>query len=60
LAGQGRAGAKPVGEHTMLAMPYNPVRPHRDSAEVKRFLDERKPLRPGALQVLLVLRGPTG
>jgi hypothetical protein len=43
-----------------LAMPYNPVRPRRDSAEVKRFLDERKPLRPGALQVLLVLRGPTG
>jgi hypothetical protein len=58
LAGQGRAGAK--AEHMMLAMPYNPVRPHRDSAEVKRFLDERKPLRPGALQVLLVLRGPTG
>jgi hypothetical protein len=58
LAGQGRAGAKP--EHTMLAMPYNPVRPRRDSVEVKRFLDERKPLRPGALQVLLVLRGPTG
>jgi len=58
LAGQGRAGAKP--EHMMLAMPYNPVRPRRDSAEVKRFLDERKPLRPGALQVLLVLRGPTG
>ena len=58
LAGQSRAGAK--AEHTMLAMPYNPVRPRRDSVEVKRFLDERKPLRPGALQVLLVLRGPTG
>jgi hypothetical protein len=58
LAGQGRAVAKP--EHTMLAMPYNPVRPRHDSAEVKRFLDERKPLRPGTLQVLLVLRGPTG
>jgi hypothetical protein len=58
LAGQGRAGAKP--EYTMLAMPYNPVRPRRDSVEVKRFLDERKPARPGALQVLLVLRGPTG
>jgi anti-sigma factor RsiW len=60
LAGQGKAGAKPTADHTILAMPYNPVRPRRDSAEVKRFLDERKPLRPGALQVLLVLRGPTG
>jgi hypothetical protein len=60
LAGQGRAGAKQAAEHAMLAMPYNPVRPRRDSAEVRRFLDERKPLRPGALQVLLVLRGPTG
>jgi hypothetical protein len=60
LAGQGKGGAKTTAEHTMLAMPYNPVRPRRDSAEVKRFLDERKPLRPGALQVLLVLRGPTG
>ncbi len=60
LAGQGRAAAKPSAEHTMLAMPYNPVRPRRDSAEVKHFLDERKPLRPGSLQVLLVLRGPTG
>ncbi len=35
LAGQGRAGAKSTAEHTMLAMPYNPVRPHHDSAEVK-------------------------
>jgi hypothetical protein len=60
LAGQGRPGAKATAEHMMLAMPYNPVRPRHDSAEVKRFLDERKPLRPGALQVLLVLRGPTG
>jgi hypothetical protein len=60
LAGQGRAGAKATTEHIVLAMPYNPVRPRRDSAEVKRFLDERKPLRAGALQVLLVLRGPTG
>jgi hypothetical protein len=60
LATPGKAGAKPTTEHTMLAMPFNPVRPRRDSVEVKRFLDERKPLRPGALQVLLVLRGPTG
>jgi hypothetical protein len=55
-------GAKPADkdkavEHAMLVMPYNPVRPKRDSAEVKRFLDDRKPMRTGALQVLLVLRG---
>ncbi len=60
LAAQGKGGVKTTAEHTMLAMPYNPVRPRRDSAEVKRFLDERKPLRPGTLQVLLVLRGPAG
>jgi hypothetical protein len=55
-------GVKPADkekavEHAMLVMPYNPIRPRHDSAEVKRFLDERKPMRPGALQVLLVLRG---
>ena len=44
----------------MLVLPYNPVRPKKDSVEVKRFLDERRPMRIGALQVLLVLRGPTG
>ncbi len=44
----------------MLVLPYNPVRPKKDSAEVKRFLEERRPLRAGAIQVLLVLRGPTG
>ena len=56
----GKAVAKSTAEHPMLVMPYNPVRPRRDSAEVKRFLEERKPMRTGALQVLLVLRGPTG
>ena len=58
-AALGKPGAKPAAERRMLALPYNPVRPRHDSAEVKLFLDERKPLRPGALQVLLVLRGPT-
>jgi hypothetical protein len=40
-----------------LALAYNPVRPLKGSAEVKRFLDGRKPARPGTMQVLLVLRG---
>jgi hypothetical protein len=39
-----------------LALAYNPVRPTANSAEVKRFLDSRKPPRGGTLQVLLVLR----
>jgi hypothetical protein len=52
--GQGKPGA----DHALLVLPYNPVRPKRDSAEIKRFLDERKPMRAGALQVLLVLRNP--
>lgn len=56
----GKPAAKPPAEHPVLVMPYNPVRPRRDSAEVKRFLEERKPMRAGTLQVLLVLRGPTG
>ena len=60
LAAPGKPGAKQGTEHAMLAMPYNPVRPKHDSAEIKRFLDERKPLRTGALQVLLVLRGQNG
>jgi hypothetical protein len=64
LAGQGgpprpepgKPAAKPA-EHTVLALAYNPVRPRAGSAEVKRFLDARKPARPGTLQILLVLRG---
>jgi anti-sigma factor RsiW len=40
-----------------LALPYNPVRPRPNSPDVRRFLDGRKPARPGTLQVLLVLRG---
>jgi hypothetical protein len=73
LAGQGGTpprpepgkspGVKPAdkpAEHTLLVMPYNPVRPKPDSEEVRRFLAERKPIRPGALQVLLVLRGVSG
>ncbi len=37
-------------------MVYNPARSSRGAPEVKRFLDGRKPPRPGSLQVMLVLR----
>ncbi|HVS37208.1 MAG TPA: hypothetical protein VMS17_16720 [Gemmataceae bacterium] len=57
--GQGKAGPKGATDHELLVLPYNPVQPKADSAEIKRFLDERKPMRPGALQILLVLRNPT-
>jgi hypothetical protein len=43
-------------ERLALAVTYNPERPKANSPEVKRYLDSRKPARPGALQVLLVLR----
>jgi hypothetical protein len=63
LAGQGgTARAEPnkpaakAPEHVAVVLPYNPVRPRPNSAEVKRFLDSRKPPRSGTVQVLLVLR----
>jgi hypothetical protein len=64
LTGQGgpprpdptKPGAKP-GDHLALALAYNPVRPHANSPEVKRFLESRKPGRAGTIQVVLVLRG---
>jgi hypothetical protein len=56
---KGKPGAKAAADHPMLVLPYNPVRPRRDSAEVKHFLEERKPLRQGAVPILLVVRGAT-
>jgi anti-sigma-K factor RskA len=43
-------------ERLALAVTYNPERPKPNSPEVKRYLDSRKPARPGTLRVLLVLR----
>jgi hypothetical protein len=43
-------------ERLALALAYNPERPRPNSAEVKRFLEGRKPARSGTVQVLLVLR----
>jgi anti-sigma factor RsiW len=66
LAGQGGGRPQPgkpaakAPEHVALVMAYNPVRPRPGSPEVKRFLETRKPTRPGTIQVLLVLRGTNG
>lgn len=64
LAGQGSAARPEAGkpaakppERLALVLAYNPVRPAPGSEEIKRFLESRKPNRPGALRVLLVLRG---
>jgi hypothetical protein len=43
-------------ERLALAVTYNPERPRANSPEVKRYLDNRKPARSGAVQALLVLR----
>jgi hypothetical protein len=43
-------------ERLALAVTYNPERPKANSPEVRRYLENRKPARPGAIQVLLVLR----
>jgi len=51
-------GAGKGTERLALAVTYNPElgRPRPNSPEVKRYLDNRKPGQPGAVQVLLVLR----
>jgi hypothetical protein len=63
LTGQGGVprpdpGKQPIkpSERLALAMPYNPERPRPESAEIKRFLTNRKAARPGAVQLLLVVR----
>jgi hypothetical protein len=64
LAGQGPPPRPEAGkpsarrnDNPALVLAYNPVRPNPGSPEVKRFLEARKPARPGTLRVLLVLRG---
>jgi hypothetical protein len=52
----GKPVVRPM-EYQTLALSYNPVRPAKGAAEIKHFLDGRKPSRPGSVQVLLVLRG---
>jgi hypothetical protein len=43
-------------EHVALVLTYNPARSSPDSDEIKHFLESRRPARPGALRILLVLR----
>jgi hypothetical protein len=60
LAGQGGTPRSEAGKPPhlyALVLPYNPVRPLPNSAEIKRFLETRKPAKPGTIHVLLVLRG---
>jgi hypothetical protein len=58
----GRPTGAPAGKprRSALVLRYGVARPSLGSAEVKRFLDARKPARPGTLQVVLVLRGLPG
>jgi hypothetical protein len=63
LTGQGGAPSRPDGakpaktpEHAALVVPYPPQHPAANSNEVKRYLESRKPARPGTLQLLLVIR----
>jgi hypothetical protein len=63
LAGQG--GARPDGkaatDRHAVALACNPVRRSpASSTQVKQFLAGRKARRPGAVQVLLILRGANG
>lgn len=43
-------------KNVALVLAYNPVRPSPGSDEIKRFLEGRKPTRPGTIRVLLVFR----
>jgi hypothetical protein len=47
--------AKPDGQQA-LVLAYNPVLPPKNSPEVKKFLDTRKPAKPGTVRAILVLR----
>jgi hypothetical protein len=60
LAGQGGTPRSEAGKPPQiysLVLPFNPVRPYPGSPEIKRFLESRKPTKPGTIRVLLVLRG---
>jgi len=54
----GKAAAPKTPDRVALVLSYNPVRiSPASSKEVKQFLATRPAQRPGALQILLVLRG---
>ena len=51
-ADQASTGARP----TVLVIPYGKGSTAKNSAEVKRFLDNRKPVRPGTIRLVIVLQ----
>jgi hypothetical protein len=54
----GKAAAPKGPDHVAIILSYNPVRISPSSSkEVKQFLATRSSQRPGAVQILLVLRG---
>lgn len=48
--------AEKLAEPNALVLSLPPARPNRGSAEIKRFLDGRKSIRTGSIQVMIVLR----
>lgn len=46
-------------ERSALAVPYGTDRPMTNTSEIRDFLTGRKPLRPGAIQLMVVLRDVT-
>ena len=53
---EGNKSAAPAAAQQALALAYNPVLPPKNSPEVKRFLDSRKPPLPGTVRAIIVLR----
>jgi hypothetical protein len=47
-------------EHHSLLVPFSPLRPLPRSPDVKQFFENPPPVRPGSLQIILVLRGAEG
>jgi hypothetical protein len=54
------ARATSNGERRSLLVPYSPLRPQAKSPEIKQFFENHPPLRPGAIQVILVIRSVDG
>jgi hypothetical protein len=50
------ASASKADVKQVLVLSYSPVPSAKNSAEVKRFLESRKPARPGTVRALIVLR----
>ncbi len=51
-----RTKSKSADVQQALVLAYNPVLPPKNSPEVKRFLDGRKPAKPDTVRAIIVLR----